>query len=393
MALDQLPRDIIISIPDYLHTIDDLCSLLRVSRIFYDCCAASKARLPPASAFGGGNSIFQSHPQLLIAGTARSVADWVVQEEDREFALEAAVRDGIDGLHDLCCVEGRVDLSDLRRLFSVKHDLIDPLAKLLDEKLDPRAGELSGYRHSIDIYAKWSPSGSYHEFGLLNFFAFCELFHHDIDENVDPLSVPRKLSHQWRIVFYQCCMRDCRSDDEEADIAPNGIFESCRRTAVLYSRKAPGSGSRLACLLLLERLIYGDCPQPFRRNSSAASLEDEAFRREIELRIHNLPRTVNGFRPPDRSPLCTIIMHLPVQLYRILAPGGREAIAPEIQALAKQYNFDAVAQLVLDAVHTNTIEDEHPQDLISSGEGRNEGGRVPVWKFIELVEDIWRIPL
>ena len=106
MRLDQLPPDLLTSIPEYLFSLDDLYSLIKTSRVFYECCASTKARLRPSFARRYGQPLFPPHPHLLIAGSARSVADWAVQDKANELRLmldlsEEDVQSNLDAISQL----------------------------------------------------------------------------------------------------------------------------------------------------------------------------------------------------------------------------------------------------------------------------------------------------
>lgn len=75
MQLTNLPAELVASLPNYLHSLDDLYSLIDTSRIFYNTCANTFATLPPTFVKKYGQNLLFPHSHLLLASTARQIAD------------------------------------------------------------------------------------------------------------------------------------------------------------------------------------------------------------------------------------------------------------------------------------------------------------------------------
>ncbi|KAF2096767.1 hypothetical protein NA57DRAFT_78360 [Rhizodiscina lignyota] len=188
MRLDELPVDIITLLPDYLYSLKDLYSLLRTSRAFYKTCASSKAKLRPD---------FWYRHDLLIAGSARSLADWAVTNTDNELALRKAIKGGIVGVFELCTMEGRMSLQDARVLNSAKYELLYPMCRMADEMVCQFAAAVNGPSRE-----SWSDLGfTDFETMFLNHWIYCELFHHNIDAALEVSAAPKQLTMETRINF------------------------------------------------------------------------------------------------------------------------------------------------------------------------------------------------
>ncbi|KAF8208644.1 hypothetical protein K438DRAFT_281041 [Mycena galopus ATCC 62051] len=81
MSLDTLLPEFILDLPQYLHSIEDLLSLLSTCRTLYRTCANPNPQIVLRLAANSGRVFFRPHPHLLIAATACQVADWAVTKD------------------------------------------------------------------------------------------------------------------------------------------------------------------------------------------------------------------------------------------------------------------------------------------------------------------------
>lgn len=176
-TLLDLPSDIINLLPIYLHSITDLYALLLTCRALYNAYFSTDIRLPPLLPKLYGQPLLQPHPHLILAGTARQVADWAVFSRSNRAALYSALLEGNVGLLQLSEQVARVSLQDMRHLHHLKYSLLNPLTKIVDVEGGPQKVRNRG--NDPDDY----PSGIVHhpDTALLNYWIFCELFHHSVD--------------------------------------------------------------------------------------------------------------------------------------------------------------------------------------------------------------------
>ena len=210
MQLTDLPAELIANLPDYLHSLDDLHSLISTSRLFYNTCANTAAAFPPTFAKKYGQSLFPPHPHLLLAGTARQVADWAVQSEENRQQLYDAITRGNEGLLDLALQVARLSLNDVRAIHQAKFDVINPLSRVLDSECGQ--GERQRYRDSgANEPDVWTVCENVDQ-ALYNYLIYCELFHHSIDAALDPSLGIVPLSTELRMHWIAQCMPDANCE-------------------------------------------------------------------------------------------------------------------------------------------------------------------------------------
>ena len=170
--ITKLPTELIAFFPDYLHCLDDLYALLQTSRLLYNCCASTKAKLAPPFAKKHGQHLLPPHPLLLLAGPARQIGERTIGSDANRQRLWEVIKEGNDGLALLCKEVTRLSLDDIRAIHQPKYDIINPLSPRLD--LDHGQGEKAR-------------NGSYYtvcedvETALYNYLICCELFHLDVE--------------------------------------------------------------------------------------------------------------------------------------------------------------------------------------------------------------------
>ena len=137
MQITDLPPELIASFPDYLHSPDDLYSLISTYRFFYSNCANTSARVLPKFAKKYEQNLLPSHPHLLLSGTIRQGADWAVESEENRRQLHDAISPGSEGRLDLAIKVTRLGLKDVRAIYKAKYDIVN----LLSRKLDLECGQ------------------------------------------------------------------------------------------------------------------------------------------------------------------------------------------------------------------------------------------------------------
>ncbi|KAJ6584690.1 hypothetical protein B0H19DRAFT_1106105 [Mycena capillaripes] len=199
MSLDTLPPELLLNLPDYLHSIEDLCSLFSTCRTLYRTCGNPDPKIIPRLAANSGRVFFRPHPHLLIAATARQVADWAVKHDERRFQLEVAIQGGVDKLLELAIAVSELTMDDIRRLYTYKCDVLNPLNRELDLGEGPASG--------------WPTVCNDPETTLLSWVIYGELFHHSLELAYLPLPEHKPLSSLIRYKWFVYCMPDVNSFD------------------------------------------------------------------------------------------------------------------------------------------------------------------------------------
>ena len=212
MQLLDLPPELLELLPHHLSSLQDLNSLLRTCRFFYHVCESSKAALPPAFPKLHGQSLLPPHPHLLLAGVTRQVADWAVQSDENRTELYETLLLGNEGLLNLATQVTRLSLGDIRVLYAAKGDLLYPLTKIVDREAGRERYRLEALRKGIDP-CTWDGLTVCEnpEIALLNYWIYCELFHHNVDHFLaqDPLqNSSQPLSNETRLRWLTYCVPD-----------------------------------------------------------------------------------------------------------------------------------------------------------------------------------------
>lgn len=203
MQLIDLPAELIVYLSYHLDSVNDLYSLISTSRVFYNLCANSLAALPPRFPKRYGYGLLQPHPYLLLAGTARQIADWAVQSEGNRQNLYDAITRGSQGLLDLAEQVSRLSLNDVRALYKANNEIVNPLSLVLVPRCLPY---LNG-RYNETTYEAV-------ERALYHHWIYCELFHHTVDKVLDPSLDIVPLSRELRLHWISQCMQAPRGKQD-----------------------------------------------------------------------------------------------------------------------------------------------------------------------------------
>ncbi|KAF8208776.1 hypothetical protein K438DRAFT_1812863 [Mycena galopus ATCC 62051] len=198
MSLDTLSPDLLLDLPQYLHSLEDLLSLFSTNRTLYRTCANPSPKIVLRLAADSGRVFFRPHPHFLIAATARQLADWAVKEDDRRYLLEVAIQGGVQTLLELAVDVAGLSMDDIRRLYAYKCDVLNPLNRRLDLQAGPASGEPMTVCNDPET-------------ALLSWVIYGELFHHSLELAYLPFPQYKPLSSIIRYKWFVYCMPDVNS--------------------------------------------------------------------------------------------------------------------------------------------------------------------------------------
>ncbi|KAG8861702.1 hypothetical protein FRB96_002660 [Tulasnella sp. 330] len=136
----------------------------------------------------------EPYTNLLIAVKARQLADWAIGHESRRERLHAAIQRGCKTVLELAIQVSPLTLDDLRRLHTVKSNILGPL--VLKDLYRARG------RNSMRWKSFKNPF-----LALTVFWTYCDLFHHSISQSYRP-SPEKPLSSATRLNFIKSCGLD-----------------------------------------------------------------------------------------------------------------------------------------------------------------------------------------
>ena len=133
----KLPMDILYMLPDHLNSFENLLNLTATCRTLN---ALYEQNLPKSKILKLADKypdkeFLAPHPLFIILVSARSVADWVLNDAvNGEELLNKALDGGMMGLYRFCVEDGVVTLQDMRRLLRARRTFIRAMAWEFDHQ-------------------------------------------------------------------------------------------------------------------------------------------------------------------------------------------------------------------------------------------------------------------
>ena len=111
----SLPIDILVLLPHHLANLEDFKELSSTCRQFREICRSVSPNVILRFAAASSRVFFRPDPYFLVAATAKQIGYWALQNEDNAVRLHQALKDGIEGLFDLCIEHAGLTMEDIRR--------------------------------------------------------------------------------------------------------------------------------------------------------------------------------------------------------------------------------------------------------------------------------------
>lgn len=190
MKVTDLPNDLLISLPYYLGSLDDWYAVIRTCRRFYHTCVNTKATFPAFFVRSHKDGLLSVHRDLLMAGSARQVADWAVRsQQNRQELWDAIFTEGEEGLLKLSVEIARWTVEDVRALHKADLEVIEPLvediAAHIGAKHRPGCSAERTSRDECTLCTDLTQART----SLYSFVIYCNLFHADIEESYGQLAL------------------------------------------------------------------------------------------------------------------------------------------------------------------------------------------------------------
>ena len=218
----SLPAELLKMVLCELDTLGNLLSLSMTCRYLHTFCSDAKTALRPE--FYPYYVAYHRPPNLhlLVVAVARQIADWAIQSQENRDELNERLYMGHDGLLELAGEVTRVTLKDIRAVYTKKQELLDPLCQFFEYMRFPGILENLGPDAVEDPYSE-DPVCEDLETALLNFWIYCDLFHHHVDCAMagprKAIDMPKPLSLDTRKCFIENCIKvpyDIKLYDVEA---------------------------------------------------------------------------------------------------------------------------------------------------------------------------------
>ena len=131
------------------------------------------------------------YPHIVLAETARKVADWALDSE-KELQLSTALQSGIDGLLELSATIAPITLHTLQLGHTARREVVLPFLEAISKPQNDHG--LGNYKMSLH-----DP-----ELAIWNYVLYCELFYHSFQNG--PPGAARCLSSEIRGSFLKFCL-------------------------------------------------------------------------------------------------------------------------------------------------------------------------------------------
>nr|GAT49266.1 predicted protein [Mycena chlorophos] len=348
MSLDSLPPELLMKLPYFLDSIEDLLTLSSMSRTLYRTCANPPPKVISQLAANSGRVFFRPHPHLLIAATARELADWAVQSHENRVRLEESMHGGITTLLELAIDVVGLTMEDIRRLWRFKFNVLNPL----DRQLDLAAGPAT----ESPITVCNDP-----ETTLVSWVIYGELFHHSVELGYTPndllVNRPQPLSSITRYKWFAYCLPDFN------------CFQ------VLHLTWDDFMQFMEKCYPVPENSDdQEDVNQQLSMNIACMDfLEPRLWERRIELEESAAYKMIDD--PHLRQVFIRCSMHLGFRSLELLVPGGPARLAPDLERLATNL------KLVLHSEARGSTEWNDVDDLLAARDA----------ELRKIVQDPWWI--
>ncbi|KAK8011080.1 hypothetical protein PG990_010045 [Apiospora arundinis] len=182
----SLPQDILVQLPDYLHTIEDLLSVGTTCRTLR---RAMDAALPATIlrlAASQTRTFFRPSPHYLVMATARELGQWARESTANEQRFALCMQEGLDGLLKLALNEAHcgLALARIRELHEMRFSIMNPVTDIIDKCVGHQWYSIPNFWDggADDAYTIASePSET-----LFHLAIYGELFGPDLDALLDP---------------------------------------------------------------------------------------------------------------------------------------------------------------------------------------------------------------
>lgn len=235
-----LPEELILRILALLYRLDDLYSVMLTNKLFHRIshnvlpADISRMALQTENILPG----LRPYQHFLLIPSARRLAGWAVQSDERRRKLASAMHGGIDGLLAIAMEEAPVALDDLRKTWHWKQNVLIPLS----DKVDKACGRPSQPNDFCTVCE--NPP-----LMLLTWVIYGELFHHSIsylyapDDTQHP--IPFDCVTRFKFLVY------CVPDDNSftyMDVEVPTWFQSVAEAADRYQQLSLNHAKRVLLL-------------------------------------------------------------------------------------------------------------------------------------------------
>ncbi|KAL8924443.1 MAG: hypothetical protein Q9208_004051 [Pyrenodesmia sp. 3 TL-2023] len=206
MGILQVPIELLLLFPNYLHNIEDFMNLSSTCRKLHNIYSDVFPRTILQLAVASSRTFFRPDPHFLIAATVRQVSGWALLTPSNTETLRQALRRGVHALLDLCVSKAGLTMTDIRRLHASRFSLLNPVSDMIDACAGLRWLSTPNFWEggvSAPATISLEPTRS-----LFQIVIYGELFASSVAAFLHPqLTLPR-FDHEFRMEYIKYCIPD-----------------------------------------------------------------------------------------------------------------------------------------------------------------------------------------
>jgi hypothetical protein len=134
-CLLDLPTELLLLIPNYLHDIEDHKNLSSTCRKFRDCCATTSPLVILRLCVAAIRIFFRPNPEFLVSALAAHIGEWAARSDENARIFEDYCYGGMPGMLDLALekVNCGLTMERIREMYELRMSTINPVTDLLDK--------------------------------------------------------------------------------------------------------------------------------------------------------------------------------------------------------------------------------------------------------------------
>lgn len=236
MELTDLPVELLMLIPQFLHDIEDFNNAASSCRKLRTAFAKTAPKVILRLAAASSRVFFRPDPHFLIAATVRQVSDWALPRSENTETLRKAFQGGIDSLFELCVDKAGITMADIRRLHDYRFSTINPTTDMIDRCAGAQWSSTPNFwdggvsdAASISVEAERS---------LFQIVIYGELFASSMRASYEPKPAEHDVSPRFdletRLDYIKYCIPDpmCWHGYEGLTVLPVGPYASADNKAI-----------------------------------------------------------------------------------------------------------------------------------------------------------------
>jgi hypothetical protein len=232
LFLLDLPQDVLIQLPEFLHDIEDYKNLTSTCRAIRACLSRTAPNTILRLAAAASNIFFRPSPFLLVAAVARQIGEWARLSAANENILAKTFQGGVDAVLELGLQHCGLTMERIRQLHELRFSVINPVTDRIDKCIGAQWYETPNFWNGgvDDAYTIDADPPEI----FFHLAAYGEFFAPDFDILLDPAeSAKRALSVDTRLEYVKYCIPDwaayaCQDNACEVTL-PDGSVHPRRR--------------------------------------------------------------------------------------------------------------------------------------------------------------------